>query len=510
MMDRRGFLAGLGAGALGMLAGGWTALARPLWAADKSAAVFEPDLELMLRAGVDETQILPGAPTRVWRFTGDLIRGAPRALQAPPLGYLGPTLRVKKGQKVRLHFVNDLPQESIIHWHGMHVPAEMDGHPRDVIATGERTTYEFEVRNPAGTYWYHPHPHGRTGLQVYAGLAGLLIVEDEIEQGLDLPADEQDMALVLQDRLFDADNQLAYLRHPMERMTGFVGDRILVNGQADFRPAVAARPYRLRLLNGSNSRIYRLAWSDGRPLTVIATDGGLLAAPVAKDYVMLGPAERIDIWVDFGGQSKGDEIALVSRYIDWNALSGRGGSGMMGGMMGGGMMMGGGSLPNGAPFTVARFQVAHRARVNQKLPARLTDLPKPAAGSGVDRRFVLAMQHMAGTINNRVFAMTEVADDEVVAQDTEEIWEFINAGGMPPLPHPLHIHGLSFRVLSRLGTGHRGYVDEGWKDSVLLMPGERVRLQLRFADFPGLFLYHCHNLEHEDMGMMRNYYVRGA
>jgi FtsP/CotA-like multicopper oxidase with cupredoxin domain len=158
--------------------------------------------------------------------------------------------------------------------------------------------------------------------------------------------------------------------------------------------------------------------------------------------------------------------------------------------------------------------VARAAGRGPELPQRLAppetfDLPKPADGQRT-RRFDLAMNHMRGTINNRIFEMTGVAEDETVALNTGEIWEFVNRGGMPPLPHPVHVHGLQFKVLGRLGAPFGDVVDQGWKDTVLLMPGERVRLQMRFADYPGLFLYHCHNLEHEDMGMMRNYYVRAA
>jgi FtsP/CotA-like multicopper oxidase with cupredoxin domain len=133
-----------------------------------------------------------------------------------------------------------------------------------------------------------------------------------------------------------------------------------------------------------------------------------------------------------------------------------------------------------------------------------------AANHSAPRQFHIAMNHMRGVINNRVFEMNRVADDEVVQLGTREVWEFINRGGMPALPHPMHVHGLQFRVVGRLGSLYDGYLDEGWKDTVLLMPSERVRLTMRFEDYDGLFLYHCHNLEHEDMGMMRNYYVRAT
>jgi FtsP/CotA-like multicopper oxidase with cupredoxin domain len=337
----------------------------------------------------------------------------------------------------------------------------------------------------------------------------LFIVTDDEEQSLTLPIDPFDLPLVIQDRMFDDDNGLIYLANPMERMTGFLGNRILVNGRPRFNQEVASRPYRLRILNGSNSRIYNLAWADGRPLTVIGTDGGLLPSPVVRPNVILGPAERMEVWADFSGLSKGDHATLVSRELDLGPLSAMAGPG---GMRGPGA--GEGFLPNGAPFAVARFEVAQVERETFRLPKQLTAPPPDADTTAINRaatrQFQTFMHHMNGTINNRTFEMAEVAEDEVVRLGDREVWEFINRGGMPALPHPMHVHGLQFRVLGRLGALYDGYLDDGWKDTVLVMPGERVRLMMRFEDYTGLFLYHCHNLEHEDMGMMRNYYVRAA
>ncbi len=509
MIDRRDFLRLAGAGALGLLAGTMRFNAIPARAS--ATDVFTPDVELSLRAAPSETAILPGAPSKVWSFTAERIQGRADALQPVPDSYLGPTIRVRRGEKVRIHFTNDLPQESIVHWHGLHVPSDMDGHPRDAVDPGRRYTYEFEIRNRAGTYWYHPHPHGNTGLQVYAGLAGLFIVEDSAENRLELLRGENDIALVIQDRLFNTDNQLVYLTHHMDRMTGFVGERVLVNGRAAYGQTVPAGPHRLRILNGSNARIYRLAWDDGRPLTVIGNDGGLLEAPLERDTVLLGPAERVELWVDFGDWGSGQEAVLVSKFIDLAAVSALPGMGMMGPRRG---RMDAGRLPNGAPHTLARFTVRGAAVRGPRLPERLApaevfEIPGSLADLRI-KRFDLAMNHMRGTINNRTFEMQGVTEEETVALDSSEVWEFVNRGGMPPLPHPIHVHGLQFKVLGRLGAPFTDMVDAGWKDTVLIMPGERVRLQMRFADHPGLFLYHCHNLEHEDMGMMRNYYVRAA
>jgi FtsP/CotA-like multicopper oxidase with cupredoxin domain len=348
-------------------------------------------------------------------------------------------------------------------------------------------------------------------------MAGFFLVSDDEEKSAGLPGGEYDIPLVIQDRTFDKNNQLIYISgHPMERMTGFLGDRILVNGQPDFILQAATRPYRLRILNGSNSRIYRLAWQDGSPMTLIGTDGGLLEKPIYRRYVMLGPGERVELWADFSRYAVGTETALISLPFDAGIVGGgRMGRGMMGGMMGSGTV-----LPNGAGFPVLRVKVNRREKAGQILPQRLSTVERyrteEAVNQGYPKIFELLMRHMAWTINGRTFQMKAVAPDEKVKMNSMEIWEFVNRSGgmgmmgMMQMPHPIHLHGKQFQVLERQGVMHEGYVDEGWKDTVLLMPGERIRILVRFGDYPGLFLYHCHNLEHEDMGMMRNYFVEGA
>ncbi len=272
-----------------------------------------PDVELALKAIEGEIQILPGQTTRVWRYLAEVLGGPAESIKIIPDSYLGPVLNLKKGQRIRIHFTNELREESIIHWHGLHVPVEADGHPRWAIKPGETYIYDFSVLDRAGTYWYHPHPHGRTGPQAYFGLAGLLLISDEEESALDLPSGKYDLPLVIQDRLFDGENQLVYGgRSMMDQMVGFLGNRILVNGQPDYILPAATRPYRLRLLNGSNSRIYKLGWEDGTPLTVIATDGGLLEKPIQKDYVTLAPAQRLELWADFSGREVGEQLRLVN------------------------------------------------------------------------------------------------------------------------------------------------------------------------------------------------------
>ena len=241
---------------------------------------FNPDVELELAAVVDQVGLLPGAPTAVWRFSGKVLRGNTDALSFLPSTDDGanfvPVLRMRQGHKVRIFFTNRLPEPSIVHWHGLHIVQRMDGHPMYAIGTGKRYVYEFVIYNRAGTYWFHPHPHERTGFQVYRGLAGFLLVSDDEENELKLPTGPFDLPLVIQDRTFDRRNQLVYLQFMMERMMGFMGERVLVNAAPDYTKKVERRAYRLRLLNGSNAAGYRLSLSNGQPFSVIGTDGGLL------------------------------------------------------------------------------------------------------------------------------------------------------------------------------------------------------------------------------------------
>jgi FtsP/CotA-like multicopper oxidase with cupredoxin domain len=509
MINRRQFLQIAGVGTAGLISGGLGPLldVHPARAQTQPDSNFIPDLDIALKATPAEVPILPGSPTGVWRFQGQVLEGDPASLIHLEGTYLGPIIRAHKGQKVRIRFANDIPGETIVHWHGLHVPEAMDGHPSYVIPRGDTYIYEFEVRNRAGTYWYHPHPHGTTGPQVYGGLAGLFLVSDDEEKASGLPTGEYDLPLVIQDRAFNNSNQLIYISHHMEQMNGFLGDWIMVNGKPDFTLPVATRAYRLRLLNGSNARVYKLAWQDGSPLTVIGTDGGLLEKPVYRSFVMLGPGERVELWADFSKYPVGAETALVSQAFD-------------GGMLSRGMMGSGGVLPNGAGFSIFKVKVNRREKETLTLPQRLSSIEHYRVADAVNpnnpKRFQLVMRHMNWTINGRTFQMQAVANDEKVRMNTHEVWEFINAGGGMGMmggmnmPHPIHLHGKQFQVLERQGAILDGYVDEGWKDTVLLMPGERIRLLVSFGDYPGLFLYHCHNLEHEDMGMMRNYFVQNS
>ena len=236
---------------------------------------FVPDAEISLTATDRMMQILPGAQTRVYHYEGKLLSGSGVTVQSVPGSYLGPILRVKSGTKLRIYFHNNLIEKSVVHPHGLRVPEDCDGQPMQAIGPGETKIYEFEVIDRAGPYWFHPHPMGRTAEQVVMGLAGLFSVWDA-EEELAVPGAStgaNDVPVIIQDRNFDSNNQFLY--NP-NMMWGYLGNRILVNGRPDAVFSLEPRGYRLRLLNGSNARTYKLAWSNNMPLKVIGTDGGLL------------------------------------------------------------------------------------------------------------------------------------------------------------------------------------------------------------------------------------------
>lgn len=488
---------------------------------------FKPDVELELYAQATEIPILSGGNTHVFKYTGNLLKGPANSIKPMP-GYLGPILNFEKGQKVRIFFYNQIPEPVITHWHGMHVPQKMDGHPMYEIYNGERYVYEFEVDNRAGTNWYHSHTHEMTATQVYQGLAGLITVRDTEEEKLDLPTGEYEIPLIIQDRSFTQGNQLRYLHGRHRRMMGFLGDTILINGQTNNTIPVKTRAYRLRLLNGSNSRIYKLGWEDGTPLTVIGTDGGLLEKPETFPYVMLAPAERVELWVDFTGRELGSDLVLKSHsYQHPIAHMGGMGRGRMGGMSGG--------LHPSASFSIVKFNINERVSDSPQLPDKLVSMQrlttKDLTSAEKTVPIEIGMRHMMFQLNDKTFRMNDHLDMEKIPVNTIQkiriFHEGRGGGGMRggrgrgmmnmmlSMPHPIHLHGQQFQILSRrqsqpseaYDTVKEGFIHSGWKDTVLVMPGEDIEIIKPFQDYTGLFLYHCHNLEHEDMGMMRNFNV---
>ena len=443
--------------------------------------------------------------------------------------YQNPILRIESGARFTAALDNALLEPTIIHWHGLHTPAAMDGHPRNTIAPGGRYDYDFTVRNRGGTYWYHTHAHELTAEQAYNGLASFFVVDDDdqrkLTKALDLQLGVTDLPIVIQDKQFDAQGRLHYKPGVHEAMMGWLGDIMLCNLTPNAVQTVTPRTYRLRLLNGSNSRIYRLAFATGSKrlgFTVIGTDGGLLERPEAATEAFLAPGERLDILFDAGQTQPGTDVFLKSLAFDPMENEGGGmGGGGMGGIPGMGQMMTSMSsprLPLGAEFNVLKLSVVAGERVAANLPARLSEVKPMATAGAAERKIELSMGQMRFLINGRTFRMDEIAFD--VKRNAVEIWSISNpAMGMP---HPMHIHGFSFQVLERLNSppelsglarfGRGRHVsDLGWKDTVLVWPGETVRIALDFShDFPGdqTYVFHCHNLEHEDAGMMINFRVQ--
>ena len=534
-MDRRDALRLLAFSPLAPLVGLPRQPAEPLLTGAQATpgAIPPPDVEIALTAAPAESPILPGAPTRVWRYSAKVLRGPSSVVQAIPGSYLGPVIRLRRGQRVRIRFLNQIGERSIVHWHGLEVPELADGHPRLAVDDGREYVYDFEVVNRAGTYWYHPHPHLRTGAQVNQGLAGLLLVADSEEDALGLPSGDGELLCVLQDRRFDSRNQFEYLaagpvpggRGPMGRgmrgrmagmggrmdemmqaLNGWLGDRVLVNGQLHPAITVDRRTCRLRLLNGSNARIYKLAWSDRSPMTVIGGDGGLLARAQTMTTMTLAPGQRADVLLDFSGRAAGTEVQLESLAFPADAV----------GRVG--MMDQAPPLPQGAPLSLMTLRVAGGTGPRLRLPEQLCEPPaewRIRADAPV-RRVVLTFRQMAWLLGGRTFDMADVAPEETVEPGATQIWELVNEPnpmGMA-MAHPIHLHGRQFRVLSRSGGEARNVLREGVNDSaaldtVLVLPGETVRIQATFSRHEGLFLYHCHILEHEDMGMMRNFRIAG-
>ena len=447
--------------------------------------------------------------------------------------YQNPILRIESGARFTATLDNAMSEPTIVHWHGLHTPASMDGHPRDTIASSGRYEYDFTVRNRGGTYWYHTHAHGLTAKQAYNGLASFFLVEDDdqrkLSKALDLQLGVTDLPLVIQDKRFDAQGKLTYQPNAHESMMGWLGDIVLANLTPNAVQTVTQRTYRLRLLNGSNSRIYRLAFVSGTTLlnfTVIGTDGGLIERPETVTEAFLAPGERLDVLFDAGQVPVGTDIFLKSLAFDAmeNEGMGSGMSGMTGmsGMSGKGMgsMMGGmGSsrLPMGMAFNLLKLSVTAGDRVAPAMPATLSQVKAISTAGATERKIELSMAHMRFLINGLSFRMDEIAFE--VKRGATEIWSISNpAVGMP---HPMHLHGFSFQVLERLNsptqvTATAGFgkgrtvSDLGWKDTVLVWPGETVRIAIDFThDFPGsqTYLFHCHNLEHEDGGMMINFRV---
>lgn len=418
------------------------------------------------------------------------------------LGYggasiLGPTLRIQQGATLNLLFSNQLNEATNIHWHGLVAPPLQDGYPTDVTKPGGTFNYKFKVNDRPGTYWYHPHPDMSTASQAYRGLAGFFLITSPEERALNLPEGQYDIPLVVQDKRLT--NGLIYNPNNDDRTIGLFGESILVNGTMGPFLDVATRTYRLRLLNGSNARIYNFSLSSGAKFNLIGTDGGLIDSPKEMSSVLLSPGERADILVDFGSIAMDSSVFLVS-----NTFSGAYAQGYQ-------------------MFKLMKFTVMKVETDPFTMPSMLMPVEKLTQSESIaTRKFSIGHDGMGGMGHNGMShggtagVVMHPLDgkffdpnrkDEVVKAGTVEIWEFDNSIGTET--HPMHLHGLQFQVLKR--TGGRGKLEPwelGWKDTVLAFPGEKVSIIIRFPDNRGKFVFHCHNLEHEDAGMMLNFEIQ--
>ncbi len=509
----------------------------PMLPARKASPNFKPDVEFELICQNTDVQVLAGQKTHVQKYSAKLLSGPELTIKDIPGSYLGPVIRLQKGQKVRIHLINQLSEDTITHWHGLHVPAEVDGHPMYAISSGQRFVYEFEVVNRASMIIYHPHTHEATAKQVYHGLAGGIIINDPEETALGLPSGEFEIPIVIQDKLFDTDNQLLYTPGMHGSMFGFYGNRILVNGHPEAQLEVASRAYRLRFLNGSTARIYKLGWDDGTPITVLGVDGGLLAEPEHKPYVMLAPGERLDVWADFSSRPVGSELTMRSLPFS--------GAVPMMGMM----HQQSYGLPMGSDYAVFSVKINKKVSDSPKLPSKLSKVPEYKVEDAHNPQkpvpITISEGHMQMLLNGRPYAYKDIQDNERIPVNTVQLMEISHGngeghgmgmgmggggmqhggmggmhgggmGGMMSMAHPIHLHGQPFQIISRskdaaqsdnYSTVNQGFINSGLKDTVLVMPGETVRIIKPFQDFKGLFMFHCHNLEHEDMGMMREFLV---
>lgn len=447
-------------------------------------------------------------------------------LKTPSWGYngafLGPTLRIPQGKPLRFHIENALDQSTTVHWHGAHIPGKVDGGPHNLIAPGQSMSVSFTLNQPAATLWYHPHPDNRTGPQVFAGLAGLMLVDDGTDVRLGLPHTYgvDDIPLVLQDRRLNDTGALDYMP-TMRDVMGMKGDHFLVNGVEQPYANVPGQWVRLRILNGSNARIYNLTFADKREFQVIASEAGLLVRPVARHSLLLSPGERAEIMVNLS-QDQGKRLVLRSESAE--------------------IVPGLNRMPMAADaydhshFDLLELRVGPPTANPAKLPSQLATL-MTLKSDAPDRHFVLQGMEMsrmrslmmggsgpgpksphAGpggmsmgvggrdlfAINDQFMRMKVI--NQRVRLDSTEIWTVANKGMMG---HPFHVHGISFRILSRDGVPPPEH-EQGWKDVVLIRSGETVHIIAHFDQPAGddhPYMYHCHILEHEDNGMMGQFTV---
>jgi blue copper oxidase len=379
----------------------------------------------------------------------------------------GPTLKANSGDNISVLFQNNLTEQSIIHWHGMIVNPANDGQPQDAINPSTTKNYNFTINQRAAFNWYHPHPDKTTGKEVNNGLAGGFIVNDAYESGLGLPSGNYEIPLVIRDVNLDASGNIIY----KPTSGGSFGKVNLVNGTRDPYLDVNRAVYRFRILNGANSRIYGLSMNNTStsasvPIILIGNDGGLLPLSSQETRLDVANGERLDVLVDFRSMPNGTKVMLRDERSGWDLLE----------------------------FRVGATSVSYSG------PTSVSSSISTLSGPVTTR--VFNFEGMT-KINGKIYDPNRI--DFQVPFGQVEKWVLVTKGNAP---HPVHVHGASFQVISR--TGGRGQLfpwERGWKDTVLLEDGETVEILIRFDGYKGRYLMHCHKLEHEDNGMMTNFEV---
>jgi bilirubin oxidase len=438
-----------------------------------------PEIVLVMQNGAHE--FYEGIPSVTRGFNGD---------------YLGPTIRLYDDSDTTITFLNEIGEPTTVHGHGLHVSGEIDGGPQSRIQPGESWTITIPVRQQAGTSWYHPHLMGKTAEHVHSGLAGVYLIEDANSLALDLPREYgvNDIPLVIQDRSFTEGKMNEYAVEQRQLfIDGLREDTVVVNGTLNAYHAVPQGWVRLRLLNGSNSRFYRFSFDDGASFYKIATEGGFLNQPVQMESIQMAPGERNEIMVDL---SDGANATLIADLLPVDPGER-------------------GFLQRDPRVHVVELRVDSTLEASGTLPEILNDIAYFDRTEAMQTRvfdlqmdgnnrqdWTLADHKTMFSINGQSMDMSVI--NERVEMGAVEIWR-VTAERMP---HPFHIHGVSFQILS-VGGEPPAEEDRGWKDTVVVTR-EPTELIMRFdheasQEYP--LMYHCHMLEHEEGGMMGQFTV---
>lgn len=421
-------------------------------------------VEVRLVAGVSTTEYLAGKQTDVWAYRDGALADSRASVP-------GPMLKAKKGDQIIVHFTNELPDmETTVHWHGLRLPAQFDGAPSfqmPAIRAGGEFEYRFVARD-ASTFWYHPHM--RANEQIERGLYGPMFIEGDVAP--DVAADRY---LILDDVKIDADGSLNRETTELDRMMGRQGNVLLVNGRrAPVHLRVAAKSReRWRIVNGANGRYFNLQ-IPGAELLVIASDGGLLPEPYATRTLLVTPGERYDVLVTFDERAGANPVLQTVHYDR------------------------GHELPDVGPKDLMKISFGPAAQTPEPLAVSWPALPRLDVSETTPvRRFVLDEYAQPGfpvvfTINGERWPDNQHVR---VKQGVTEIWEVRNAA---PMDHPFHLHGMFFQVL---GGDGQVRARDGWKDTVNIPQRATVRFAVRYEPL-GMWMFHCHILEHAEFGMM--------